>query len=294
MNNKHYLKRIEQRKLNSFQEFNNLNFAFGASLILSLIILSLGYDFKTKQMGSANLLVGGIYLVSSLIIYFIASNVKRDILKFNDINKTNRRMGYLLIPFAVTGNFFMAIAGFTLIKKEKTIEYTLCFYALLTSLTIILVSTLNLFKEYVSNTFMLGMGILIALTIFYVFTMLMVSKYVKGRVVDKKLLPLSFPLILSVITGNLFAFFLGLIIISKIRHKDQDVSVEWIDVLKRLFRNYMAVLGVFVVVLLVSLSICSNLTFDYSMAIDNNYDTILRSPSLEFPFGTDNYGRCVF
>jgi peptide/nickel transport system permease protein len=294
LNNKHYLKRIEQRKLNSFQEFNNLNFAFGASLILSLIILSLGYDFKTKQMGSANLLVGGIYLVSSLIIYFIASNVKRDILKFNDINKTNRRMGYLLIPFAVTGNFFMAIAGFTLIKKEKTIEYTLCFYALLTSLTIILVSTLNLFKEYVSNTFMLGMGILIALTIFYVFTMLMVSKYVKGRVVDKKLLPLSFPLILSVITGNLFAFFLGLIIISKIRHKDQDVSVEWIDVLKRLFRNYMAVLGVFVVVLLVSLSICSNLTFDYSMAIDNNYDTILRSPSLEFPFGTDNYGRCVF
>ena len=45
--------------------------------------------------------------------------IKKEILQLNDIKKSTRILGYLLIPFAITGNFFMAIAGFTLIKKEK-------------------------------------------------------------------------------------------------------------------------------------------------------------------------------
>jgi len=157
-----------------------------------------------------------------------------------------------------------------------------------------LISALNLFKEYVANTFILGMAILLGITLFNIFTMYMVSKHVKGKKVDKKLLPIAVLLIISSVIGNLFAFLLGLIIISKLRHKDEEISIEWIDVLRRLFRNYMSLLGMFVVTLLISLSICSYLTFDYSIAIDNSYSTILMSPSLEFPFGTDNYGRCAF
>lgn len=194
----------------------------------------------------------------------------------------------------LTGNFFIAIAGFTLIKKQKSIEYTLCIYSILTTITIMLVSALNLFKEYVANTFMVGMAILLGITLFYVFTMYMVSKHVHGKRIDKKLIPFAVPLILSIGIGNVFAFILGLIIISKARHRDEEISIEWIDVFTRLFRNYMSVLGMFVVILLISLSICSYLTFDYSMAIDNNYSTILLPPSLEYPFGTDDYGRCVF
>lgn len=294
MNNKQYLKRIEQRKLNNFQEYKNSDFAAGASLILALVILLFSFDFQTKKISQASLIVGGVYLISAFIQYLITIKVKKEILETNDIKKSTRVMGYLLIPFALTGNIFIAIAGFTLVKKEKTIEYTLCVYAILTSLIIILISALNLFKEYVATTFILGMGILTGITVFYIITILAVSKYVKGKRADKKLLIFAFPLIISVVTGNVFAFLLGLIIISKIRHKDEETSIEWIDVLRRLFRNYMAVMGVFAVVFLISLSLCSNLTFDYSIAIDNNYGTILRSPSLEFPFGTDNYGRCVF
>lgn len=294
MNNKQYLKRIEQRKLNNFQEYKNSDFAAGASLILALVILFFSFDFQAKKISQVSLIVGGVYLISAFIQYLITIKVKKEILETNDIKKSTRVMGYLLIPFALAGNIFMSIAGFTLVKKEKTIEYTLCVYAILTSLIIILISALNLFKEYVATTFMLGMGILTGITIFYIITILAVSKYVKGKKADKKLLPFAVPLIISIATGNVFAFLLGLIIISKIRHKDEETSIEWIDVLRRLFRNYMAVMGVFAVVFLISLSLCSNLTFDYSIAIDNNYGTILRSPSLEFPFGTDNYGRCVF
>lgn len=294
MKNKQYLKRIEQRKLNNFQEYKNSAFAWGITLILALLIIGFGFDIGTSKFNSKTAIIGGVYLLSAIFQLLITMKMKKEILITNDIKDSTRIMGYLLIPFAVTGNFFMAIAGFTLIKKEKTIEYTLCVYAILTSFTIMLVSSLNLFKEYVSNTFMLGMGILLGITIFYIVTMLMISKYVKGKKIDKKLLPFSIPLILSIGIGNIFAFLLGLIIISKYRQKDEEISIEWIDVLRRLFRNYMAVLGMFVVILLISVSICSYLTFDYSIAIDNNYDTILKIPSLEFPFGTDNYGRCVF
>ena len=56
----------------------------------------------------------------------------------------------------------------------------------------------------------------------------------------------------------------------------------------------MAIIGMFVVTVLLSISLCSYLTFDYSIATDNNYSALLLEPSLEYPFGTDDYGRCVF
>ena len=78
------------------------------------------------------------------------------------------------------------------------------------------------------------------------------------------------------------------------RHQGEDRAIEWRDIWERLFRNKMAVMGMLVVVFLLSLSLSSVLTFDYGVAIDNNYDAILRPISMEYPFGTDNYGRCVF
>lgn len=85
-----------------------------------------------------------------------------------------------------------------------------------------------------------------------------------------------------------------MLIISHYRHQGEDRAIEWRDIWERLFRNKMAVMGMLVVVFLLSLSLASALTFDYGVAIDNNYDAILRPVSMEYPFGTDNYGRCVF
>lgn len=292
--NKQYIKRINQRKLNSFQEYKTATFGFGASFILFFIIALSSIDFATKDIKMSMLLVGGVFLVSSIIQFLVALKIKDEILKTGDIKKGTRTIGYFLILFAIIGNFFVSIAGFTLIKKKRGIEYNLSIYAILTSLTIILISALNLFKEYVSNTFLLGIGILVLITLLYIFSMFMISKYVDGRNVDNKMLPIGILLMLTVVTGNIFAFITGLIIVTKIKNRHEEVTVEWIDVLRRLFRNYMSVLGLFIVVLLISLSICSSMTFDYSIAIDNDYSAILRNPSLEYPFGTDNYGRCVF
>ena len=70
--------------------------------------------------------------------------------------------------------------------------------------------------------------------------------------------------------------------------------MEWIDVVVRLFRNYTAVIGMFLVVFFIALSIGSNLTFDYEIATSNNFMSRLAEPSLMYPFGCDDYGRCVF
>lgn len=292
--NKEYIKKTVQRKLNSFQEMKTANFSWGASLIIFFVLLFNGFSLIDKTINIGVLIFSAIYLIEGIIQYTVAKKIRKEIIQFNSIKDSTRKIGFVLILFVFTGNIFAAITGFTLIKKDKTIEYTVSIYTILVSVSIILISALNLFKEYVSDTFVFGMVILLIITMFYIIAMVMISKYVNGKNIDKKLIPVALVLIVTTVTGNVFALLLAMIIISKYRHKDKETSIEWIDVLTRLFRNNMSVIGMFVVVLLLSLSICSYLTFDYSIAIENNYSAILIKPCLMYPFGTDNYGRCEF
>lgn len=64
--------------------------------------------------------------------------------------------------------------------------------------------------------------------------------------------------------------------------------------MEKITRNSTAVLGLFFILLMIMISITSRFTFDYALAVENNYSTILQSPSLVYPFGTDNFGRDVF
>ncbi|WP_201259807.1 hypothetical protein [Tissierella sp. P1] len=77
MENKQYLKRIEKRKLDSFQEYRNSAFAWGISLILALLILGFGFDISTKKINSIAIIVGGIYLVSAIFQYLITMKIKK-------------------------------------------------------------------------------------------------------------------------------------------------------------------------------------------------------------------------
>lgn len=292
--NKEYVKRTTSRKLNRFQEYTTINFAWGASLILFFILLFNGYNIIDKTVNQGLLLFSFIYLAEGIIQFIISAALKKEIIEGSEIKKSTRIKGYLMILFVLNGNIFSAIAGFTLIKKKKTIEYTISIYMFLVSICIMLVSALNLFKDNVADTFMIGMGILFANALFYLFCMIMAGKYSDSKNVDKRIIPIVVILILTSITGNIFALLLASVLISKYRHKDKETAVEWIDIVNRLFRNNMSVIGVFVIVFLISLSLCSYLTFDYSIAVENNYSAILQKPNIKYPFGTDNFGRCAF
>lgn len=291
---KEYIKKLEGKKLKKSQEYKNLGFSAGITLALAVLLGLSGYSFITGEATPALLILAGIFALEGIVQLLLLSWIKGALLKSKPITKPMRLSGILLLAFGATGNIFAIVSGFILIKKTRTLEYTMTVYAAITNFGVILVSALNLFKEYVANQFMLGMTVLVILMTFYLLAIVLIHLWERDGKVDKKLLPIGVLLIVSAISGNAFALLAGMLIISHYRHQGQDRSIEWIDIWERLFRNNMAVVGMLVVVFLLSLSISSVLTFDYGIAIDNNYSAILQPISLEYPFGTDNYGRCVF
>ena len=69
----------------------------------------------------------------------------------------------------------------------------------------------------------------------------------------------------------------------------------WGDVLKRLMKNRMAVLGGIIVVSLILIAICADFICDYEdEAIFQNVKIRLEGPSSEHVLGTDEFGRDMF
>ncbi len=289
-----YLKKLESKKLKRSQEYKTLSFSMGISLIFSLVFAFFGYSFITGEIHAVPLLLAAAFLAEGLFQWLLLSRLRAQILRAGTVSRAVRLSGILLIAFIATGNVFAAAAGFTLIKRWRPLEYTMTVYAAITTVLVMLVSALNLFKDYVSNYFLPGMALLAALIVLYLLALLCIHCWEREGTVSKKLLPVGILLILTAATGNIFALLAGLLILSHYRHQGQERSIEWIDIVDRLFRNNMAVVGMLVVIFLLSLSIASTLTFDYGIAIDNDYSALLQPISLEYPFGTDNYGRCVF
>lgn len=289
-----FVKKANQRKLNRFQENGSLAFACGASAFLGAACLALAYDMKAKAFGGAPLLVAGLFFGEAALAFLIWTALKSQILRNGQVGRGLRLTGILLIITILNGNIFCALAGLTLVKKKKNLEYQVGCYMLLTEILIVIVSYLNVFKEYVCDSFFLGMGLLAAVILIHAVSLPLVAAHVHGNRADKIMMPVGILLIATTLTGNLFSLLLGVMLLRKCCTKDDYVSIAWIDVIKRLFRSQMAVLGAFIIVFLLTLSICANLTFDYGIAVDNNYSMILQEPSLSHPFGTDDYGRCVF
>lgn len=290
----YFTKKANQRKLNRHQEPSDLGFAAGASAILGVLIILMSFDMKLKIFNMLPLMVGLVFFAEGGIALLTLLLVNSQIIKKGEISRPARIIGLLLFLTIANGNIFCAQAGLSLMKKNKNLEYQVGTYMFLVEILIILISCLNMFKPWVSNTFLMGLGVLGAVVVIHGVALLLVPKYVHGNRADKCMLPLGVVLIATTATGNLLSLLLGLILIRKVFTKDDMVSIGWIDVVKRLFRSKMAVLGALIIVFLLTLSICANLTFDYSIAIDNDYSMILQPPSLAYPFGTDDYGRCVF
>lgn len=79
------------------------------------------------------------------------------------------------------------------------------------------------------------------------------------------------------------------IIIQKYKKKSR-FSETW----SRMRRNRIAMLGVFVFIVITLCMIFADLIVDYSVALEQNIEVRLQSPSKEHLFGTDLYGRDIF
>ena len=288
-----YKKQLEESKFIKFREYSSLNFAVGASLFVGVVILLFSVDFTKKSFNIYTISAALLYFISALISYLVLIKLKKDVKANNDISSSTRKLGFLLIAFLVSANIFVASSGFHLITKKKKLEYILIFEAFLVNIAIIFVSSINLFKEVLPDNFYFGIIILILVSLFFILSMYLIS--IKEIKQNKKLFYfISAICILTILIGNIFSFLAGITMILKIIHKDDDISIEFVDILYRVFRNEMAVIGMFFVIFLFALSIMSTFTFNYADAIENNYTALLQTPSLIYPFGTDNYGRDVF
>ncbi len=285
-----YQKKVANRKLGSSLEFTTSRLGWQVSAAFAVIFWFFARKGSMMWIGMA-----AVYTVAALLQFVINNRIVKEVTGDTSvISPATRKMGWLLLPFVATGNFFLFISGCMLIKTKKNLEYQLSVYSLLVSIFIIIVSMLNLFKESQAKTFWLGIGLYGLYAVLNVIVMQAVRKYTFGNKPDKKFLPFAYISIAGIALGNVFSFLLGIVTLGKYYNKNEEVNVEWIDVIRRLFKNYMACIGMFVVIFLLSVSVASNLTFDYAIAIDNNFKTRLAAPSLMYPFGCDDYGRCVF
>lgn len=276
------------------QEYGNAHFTLTFSALFSLLFLLYSYNFSTQNVRPIVLTFFIIYLLTTLYVWFISKRIKKDLTSEREIQKGTRLLGYPLILTILVGNIFASSYAFSLISKNKTPEYTFAVYALLTQLFIIGISSFNLFKPYVIDSFLLAMGAFLFLAIFYAVMILLVAKNVTASYAPKWMLPIGIILLLPVITGNLFSPLLGYGLIKKANNKDASSIEKWQKMWSKILRNSMAVFGMFFIIFMFSLSVVSPWTFDYDFATKNNYSAILQTPTLEYPLGTDDFGRDLF
>ncbi|WP_405108740.1 ABC transporter permease [Paenibacillus sp. FSL K6-1217] len=287
-------RRAAQLRLTASPDYRQAGFAWVGSLIITLVLLLSSYDWESQAIkpyiGMAAMAYGFFTLLQVLVTLLI----RRDLIAHGEIRSRTRALGYVQLLSLMTGNVFLVTAALQLIRKRKSPEYTLAVYTLLTQLGVIAVSALNLYKPYVADTFLTGMFILLAVAAFHLLVVVLTARFVRRRQIPRRMAWAAYPLLLTSLTGNLFALALGIILLVRIRNRDNPAVAGWEDVLERLTRNTTAMLGLLFIAFLFSVSVCSYVTFDYGMAVDNNYSLILQKPSLAYPLGTDNFGRCLF
>lgn len=276
------------------QEYVNSHFTFVFSLLFSLLFLAYSYNFSSNSWRPVVLLFFIIYAITTAYVALVNLRIKKDLAKYGDIQKSTRMFGYPLLITILSGNIFSTSFAFMLVSKRKTAEYTFAAYAFITQLFILGIAALNLFKPYVTDTFLLAMGVFLVLSLLYIVMAILCTKYVTATEAPKWMLIPGIVLLLATFTGNLFATLLGYSLIQKARKANPSSIEKWQKIWEKILRNTMAVFGLFFIIFMFSLSVTSSWTFDYDFATENNYGALLQTPTLEYPLGTDNYGRDLF
>ncbi len=276
------------------QEYIAAQFTLAFSSLLTLLFLFYSYNFETKEVRTVVLIVAIVYALTTFLIYISSWKIKKDLRDTGEINRGTRNIGIILVLNVFVGNVFAASYGFKLASKNKTAEYTFAVYAFITQAFIIMISGLNVYKPYVVNSYILAMGTFIVLALVYLVVAVLVAKHVTTKTAPKWMLPIGVMFILATVTGNIFALLLGISLIQKARAKDASAIEKWQKTWQKILRNTMALFGLFFIVFMFSLSVVSSWTFDYDFATKNNYTALLQTPSLEYPLGTDDYGRDLF
>lgn len=288
------LKQQVQFRLKSSPEYGQASFAGFTSLLIAAVLLINGGILGGGAVNTGAAAAGAAYLIFALLQFVVWGWIRSNLSRSGEIKRSVRAAGYVLLLSLLTANVFIATAAFQLIKRKKSAAYTLAVYTLLTTVLVFAVSALNLFKPYVSDGFLPGMLILIVAAVVQFVALLAAARYGHRTELPGWLWLIAVLAIATAATGNLFALFLGWLLIAKLRDGGRTSGSRLGEVAEKLSRSSTSMLGLLFILFLLMLSLVSYLTFDYDLAIQNDYGAILQAPSLAYPLGTDNFGRDLF
>lgn len=268
--------------------YRQVEFSLGLSLLYTVILGFAALDFSTFAVQPFILLLAGLNGFATIVQALLTVKIRKDSKKSLVINRTSQIIAGLLILTLIIGNLFLVLSSLYLIKKKVSPGYVYAVYMVLTDLLVIGVSALNLFKAYVTNSFIPAMIVLLVILVFHVIVLIGYDKLIALSPGSKKLFLLLFTL--TVLTGNLFVL---LVSASMVQDANKAITKRK-GIREKILRNQASMLGLLFIVFLVAISICSVWTFNYRFAVTNDYSAILQPPNLAYPFGTDNFGRDVF
>lgn len=281
-------------RLRTSDEYTQAGFACVASLVVTLIFLLSSFGSPQGTVKPVVFAFFASYLLFTLLQGGVLILIRRDLLQSGALRPATRRFGYLLLISVLTANIFVTTAAIQLIKRKKSPAYTLAAYSMLSTVAVFAVSALNVFKPYVSNLFLPGMSALILVFVIQFISLLAVSRFEERSPPSRWLWAIVVMSFAVSATGNLFSLGLGILLLMNLLSSGGTVRSKLYEVVDWLSRSSASMLGLLFIGFLLSISVCSLWTFDYDMAIANNYAAILQPPSLAYPLGTDNFGRCLF
>lgn len=274
--------------LKQSQVYKQANFAFVLSLVLALVF-AFNLIQHTTSVIWLYLTIG--FVGTTLLQWLVVIRVKKDLTTYGAIQKPTRIVSSIQLIGILFGNVFTVTNAFALLRKKSSIEYTLAYYSLITTLFLIVLSAINVFKPYVSNTFLIGMGLLIL--IFIIDLLFVILLYRENTKVKTKF-TLGIVALLCLVSGNLFHLILGISLLLKSTNRHQSTIEKWNTVWFKITKNFTAMIGMLFIFFTFAISIMSYWTFEYDFAISNDYSNMLQGASLAYPFGTDNFGRDVY
>lgn len=289
--------RNDLRLLKKSSEYKIAMFTKWFSIIVGLFFTIL-YIFGNRKdeingvSQSVYTVLASVYFVAAFISYSLCKRIKKYDLEV--LSKKTKLLSFVLAAFGLTGNIFAVLTMLIIVNKESSLEYKLSYYSAIITSILLIIATLNMFKEYPTAVQKNGVVILSILFVIQWVSVYFVGKYSSFTDIDAKLKVIGYMNILFALSGNMLAPLTGAVILVKIKHSGNKREIVWISIFRRLLRNPTASAGMIFVVLLLAVSVYSFLIFDYTSAVQNDYSHIFEEPGLAYPFGTDEFGRDVF
>ena len=233
--------------------YKQASFSLGLSLLYTLIIGLAAFEWETFEIRPQVMILMLANGIFSIIQAGLVWKLKRESRKTLVISKSSQLIAGGLIVSLLGGNIFLLISSLHIMKKQVRSGYIYAVYMVVTDLLVIGVSALNLFKPFVTNTFIPAMALLLVVVVLHLIVLVGYEKVQKLTGVPRMIILVI--LTLTVLTGNLFVL---LVAYSMVRQSQEEPGVNRRKTLfEKIIRNQASMTGLLFIIFLVAISICS-------------------------------------